>query len=827
MRYGGVAIAAISALLGASAAPSPVCAQAAQDTGRSLTPYADSLAAVADTTELRQVAGAAPERDAPLGAHLRYGLALMRLFELTDNDAVRKAAQKAFDRAREIDAGDVWANYGHAWTIVRSPGFAERGARFIPGFALVHSLANVIGTDPVSQALRSLRTALSVNPAFQPAVMEIGRIAIASKSQDDIAVAAAALRHAVGMGLRSPEVYAQLSELELLFGDQEAAAAAARAAVALNPDGSAQRALAVALLARASEMEAGGSAYMSGITADAFADTTLASAYYADVMPLLLSDERERWQDMSPAERAVWLSSFWQRSAAKSARTVGERLREHFVRVRHANVNYQRLGSFGQNAGAAFLIEKDLSLPLDDRGILYIRLGKPFDVITTPAGDVTPPQNETWVYLRDGQFEMYHFHKYKGSSEWALGPLEECDPFFIKTGTSELDRHRSSKRVANDPTPLSGGGIGAASRYMTYLQARARYDARINALALKCEMALNDVDMVLGRSGRSPTLVDAARIRLFGLDGKTGGAVDALMVDAKEWAHRDEEVARRGLRADDARKRYEAPLRAITQLYAFRGNADSAALMAAVLIPGRRFTPLLRDGVHVFPLSLSVILLDSITGKVQDRRDTPIFRADQVVGEDRYFRATLDFAATPAEVANYSIVVENVTTPGEGDIRSGTRAIPAFDGDSLMLSDLVVGEDGAGRWQRGGIAINPIPTHQIERNKSFKLFYEIYNMPPSSPFRTTITVTPEPRKGITGAIKTLVLGKKSNIDLTFDDAASSSDPVYGVQQIRSIGSELDYGSYTITVTVLDLTTQRTAKRSTRMVVLSPRDLKPE
>ena len=39
--------------------------------------------------------------------------------------------------------------------------------------------------------------------------------------------------------------------------------------------------------------------------------------------------------------------------------------------------------------------------------------------------------------------------------------------------------------------------------------------------------------------------------------------------------------------------------------------------------------------------------------------------------------------------------------------------------------------------------------------------------------------------------------------------------------------DLAPGSYTVTVTVVDLATQRTAKRTTKLVVLSPKDLKPQ
>jgi hypothetical protein len=333
----------------------------------------------------------------------------------------------------------------------------------------------------------------------------------------------------------------------------------------------------------------------------------------------------------------------------------------------------------------------------------------------------------------------------------------------------------------------------------------------------RCQLAIRGLDRLAGppraANDRSNDAHAAGLIE----------SLDELKRDAQELASRDRQTARRGLKADDARPRYATPLHAITQTYAFRADDGGTALTAAILIPGERFTPTTTNGTTVYPLTLSLIVADSATGRIERVDDSPAFRADQRVGAGKWFRATLDLDAVPKEDATWMIVVENAAKSSEGDMRSGTRNIPSFAGSDLMLSDLVVGEPGSGRWNRGPVAINPIPSHQVEAGHDFKLFYEIYNLAAGSSYRTSIHIAPKESGGIGGIIKSLI-GRKQTVQLSFDGVAEQPSKIYGLQQVRTIGADLEHGEYELTVTITDLASGRQAVRTSSLVVLGEKDL---
>jgi hypothetical protein len=803
---------------GASAPPPAVALQAAL--------LVDSLAGVEDTMQLRMMARAGvPESDrSSSDLHLRYALIQKRLFELTDDDDVRKAAQHSFDKAKDQEPDDTWAHYGYGWSLAHAREFTDRFVHVLPGAATVATLGGLLGLDGGDRAKRALQRALDIDATFEPAVIELARLALITKQPGDIAAAASASRKAIGGGRATAGIYTQLAELEMLRGNSAAAAEAAKMGMKLRPDADAQRALGVALLAIPAESDAGAASYMEGL-AEAGADSALLRAYAADAQPLFVDEERAVFGNLAAADKVAWLQKFWQRSAAKGGRTIGQRLTEHFRRLQYAFANYRREGRFAVRAGGAFIIDGDnQDLPFDDRGLLYVRLGKPDVTISTPAGDIVPPPNASWVYTRDGKTEMYHFHKYPGGSDWTLSPLEPCNPVFLKYGQTEADRSPGgTDRLLANLASLSSpkGGIGSESRYISYLEERAKYDHRLGTYMNRCQMAISDLAMAA--SPPSDATDEAKRSAIGRL---TGGALDDLAMDAKVFMREDLNRVRAALKTDDARPRYETPLRAIAQLYAFRGRDETTALTAAVLIPGQRFTPAMNNGVLVYPLAMSLIVLDSASGDIQRADSKPSFRADQSLRSGQWFRAVIDMQARPAKDASYRLVVENTANAAEGDIRSGSQEIPAFTGNDLMISDIVVGESGDGRWKRGRTDINPIPSHQIERGKSFKLFYEIYNLPEGDRYRTTIAVTPKETGGIGGALKSIV-GKKRGVEFNFDETASSPAQLYGLQQMRTIGADMEGGIYDLTVTITNIATQATTKRTAKLVVLSSKDLKAE
>jgi hypothetical protein len=97
---------------------------AAQDPSPSL--VADSVRQL-ERDALARLYGAAPPRGAGANEHLRHALVSQQLYELTGDVEVRRAAERSFDRAKDLDPQLAWAHYGYGWALARAGGIALPG----------------------------------------------------------------------------------------------------------------------------------------------------------------------------------------------------------------------------------------------------------------------------------------------------------------------------------------------------------------------------------------------------------------------------------------------------------------------------------------------------------------------------------------------------------------------------------------------------------------------------------------------------------------------------------------------------------------------------
>jgi hypothetical protein len=201
-------------------------------------------------------------------------------------------------------------------------------------------------------------------------------------------------------------------------------------------------------------------------------------------------------------------------------------------------------------------------------------------------------------------------------------------------------------------------------------------------------------------------------------------------------------------------------------------------------------------------VQLSLILLDD-RQRVSRRDTVMMFGSQTEIPSRRYFRSILEVSTLPADTATFRLAVRNADQPEEGRVIAGRRPVANYAGDRLMLSDLVVAEAGPGRWSRGNVQISPIPTHQVDARASFQLFYEIYNLERDDVYETRIEIGHS--QGLLGRIGSIFGNPRNRVDLRFRDIASSPGE-YGVQELRTISTDLDPGRYTLRVTVRNMRT---------------------
>lgn len=691
---------------------------------------------------------------------LARGFVSVRLYELTGDAGWLDSARAAFGRALVEASGSAWAQYGLALALAGGASVHPPPPR---GLAAWQGLQRGLERGPLDRARAAALRVLDLDPGFDRARLLVARIAVHEREPERLREAIALLRSAPGTGVPdtgpSHELLVAAAELELALDEPAAAASTARAALARRPgDAVAHLVLAEALLRQPGLEEEGARAYFETDSLDDRA----AARYFRDIEPLASAGERASWP-ADPRSRARWLRRFWEVRAALAGMTVAERLAVHYRRLAEARARYPRRGRSGAPPRGAALARDPGGEELDARGAVLLRYGAPDRVVRTVAGggaEVQPyPDNETWVYFREGgKALLFHFYRapLAGPDYALLGELPSCDPTF--------------------PSPLP-----YSEQYYTD---RIAYAPEYQSLVAECRQ--------LGATG----------------DRTRGAALTAVRLSAELRA-----AVLGALEREDARPRFARALPLLAALYRLRGERGATRVVAALAVPvagpgadpagkGRRIA-----------LRASLIVIDTVTGRVTRRDSLVELRAPERLAPGHALRFYLELDATPSRTAIYRLVLRDATDPDAGALRGGPLDLPDYGAGSPMLSDLMLAElDARGGWPRDsfGLALLPGPTLP---SRTFGLFYEIYGLAPGTPYRTEITI----ERAVAGARGWLrrILGGRHRLRLAFDGIARPG-PDGAVRESRRLDLRLPASAYTLRVRVRDGRSGGTAERSARL-----------
>ncbi len=612
---------------------------------------------------------------------------------------------------------------------IPSPGDILRGLTFWQDFL------SAIGRDHVAGARRAFGAALEADPAFAPAAVELGKLALASRDPDDLAGAAAALDRVAAAPDATAETLRLASEVALAVGDSAAAGARARAyATAPGRDAS----LAGLDLARA-ELEAGRAAegwaaYTAGL--DSLTDAG-ADAYLADLGPLSEDASAADWQSLPLGGRATWLRHYWVARAAAAGRTPAAVLTEHERRLRFAQQHYPRTSRRAVTAATPDAVAHAVASGLDDRGILYVRHGAPDRVVRTPVSGCAP--HESWLYQADGGPLIYHFVSLNRANEYVL--------------------------VAD---PLAGCGDGSA---------RAR---ELGALA--------DLD------GRYAAL--EAQANLAGVGG-TRSVAEEFNTDLARLVTERRGEAIEGLRESGYRPRAKDVVSFYYDTYAFRGASGRTDLVAALAIPGGALRGREAGQGVRYAADVAFAVLDTVTAGTWQSDTTLDFMAPRAFGARENLRVAVELPVPPGRAYADRVSVRLPGQDAEGGY-GGALAVPSFRGDTLMVSDLVLAEPAGHGWRRGGVELGLVPPRQYTRGP-ISLFYELYNLRADSTYTTRIRVISLGGKDLFGALKRLFTGGGAALSVSFRDVAHPrSDGTVQVLRHVDLG-QLSPGAYRMEV----------------------------
>ncbi|MGQ0814543.1 MAG: hypothetical protein ACT4O1_08755 [Gemmatimonadota bacterium] len=742
----------------------------------------DRLASEQDITSLRRrefnlARASATSTD----ALLERGMVMIRLYQLTRDEADAKLARQLFERAMKKLPQDARPYYGLALARIGGPGVRiPSPLGVLNKVVIAQSVAEIVKRDPISLAKNDFKKALALDSGFVGAAIELAHLSVDSRDKDNMAAAAVALRRLVGAQRGGTQAAVTLSEIEEALGNVQAASNAADIATSISGgsagSAAAEHARAVALLRPAGRIEDGARAYFAGVE---HLTQATAPTYYDAVSPVATDGEQTEWNAADLDGKKQWLGRFWSGRAAVSGVTVAERMAEHFARLAIAHERFRRQSSRGAAPGGSLIAatNRNEMLPFDERGVIYVRHGEPSEIVHTSDLDLRP--NETWVYQRNGKNVLYNFVVLRDGTDYRL-----VDDLLL----------------ALDPS-TRGVPAEAAAKLMRDRQA---YEPRYAALAQKYD-SYDRASRV-----RIPGGADVAARRMNESLGSINTAQTLIAADNRA-------NARAALATDSHTPDFSADLPFYYDLYAFKGRNGLTDVAAAAAIPGSGLSPQPMGTQFIYSIQASLIFVDTAAREITRKDSVFTYLSSRVLGDDEYLRLTIDMTVPHAESAVHRIILRDRIKPGVGQLYGGSAEIRNFSGGSLMMSDIVLAESEDGSWKRGDARLALVPPRQFEEKRPLKLFYELYNLPVTAAYRTEITMTPV--EGVTGfgRIRKLFGGSSGKIQLQFEGVAPL-DTEGTIQELKQVRADVKPGKYNVVVRVTNLDNQQSVRSETVFVV---------
>jgi hypothetical protein len=660
----------------------------------------------------------------------------------------------------------------------------ERGDQAIPSplglldaVTIWEDFLGIFGRDHVSRAADAFRTSLSFDPGYPPAAVGLAELAAASRNEEWLADAAAALADAVRHPDGNADHWVWRARIAALRAD-EAGPDYARRALELGADPSqGQLAMARARFAVA-EDSLGAEAYFAGLEE---LTEQGAEAYYGELGPVVRPSERESWEG-SLSERAEWVRRFWRRRFLESGANPEERLAEHYRRVAYASDTFRRAGkrriqmvAKDAMSGDTVLVEgRDLGL--DDRGTVYLLHGEPDDIVRTPS---CANPNETWLYLLPDRRLVFHFAALGSGQQFSLvsGPITACMGTGVEVNRANLDV------------------------VIQALEDRRDIDPRLGIQATRLRSNANQLVS-------AQTSLDRQRASL------------AFTTDMIAFEGEARLEALQGLEKDSHSADLGAPIPFFYDTYAFRGVGDSTDLVVAFAVPGDRLPATESAGSFLYPLRLAVAVADTVDQEFFRADTARTFASGVTLGQGEHLRAAVELEVPPGESYTHTVTLRTTGADRVGGAYGGPIEIPDFSGNALAISDVVLGEEGES-WRRGDVSLGLVPPRRYLPGSVITLFYEIYGLRESDEtVSTSIEVRPV-RGGLGGFFRRLFGAGSGELTLHFQDLPDA-DATGTAQVLRTVDARaLEPGGYRIKVEIE--TTTGTVSREREFVILDPDD----
>lgn len=238
------------------------------------------------------------------------------------------------------------------------------------------------------------------------------------------------------------------------------------------------------------------------------------------------------------------------------------------------------------------------------------------------------------------------------------------------------------------------------------------------------------------------------------------------------------------------------PLPFFYDLYSFRGDTGTTAVVASFAVRAGRLDREWVGGKARYRFSVTLVLADTARRVVSRADDTVFVAVAEPLAREHLLHAFLETRSHPSNTTVQRVVMIDAPRPGTGQLYSYSFEIPDYSGSHLMLSDVALGLPGReGGWRRGDVTLALLPSLHFPGGV-FDVYYEIYNLPNGNRYSTEIAFEPVDENGAPRP------GSERPIRVRFE-GESSADPDGVLSELRRVEVPLNPDYYRLTVTVTD------------------------
>ena len=439
-----------------------------------------------------------------------------------------------------------------------------------------------------------------------------------------------------------------------------------------------------------------------------------------DLLSVSTPDEREAWAEKSvDLAGCGWLRDFWSERAQRMAISTDERVALHYRRLAHARDWYWIPRPRYAESWADLRGRPD-GLPLDDRGLMYVRMGPPetdegfiglgnegvdVDFRVADRSNATPSfltgvpddaldESRCWPYPRPDGYRIFCF-----SQTSVSGQARADGDYKLQTSISAQPGTRFyHKYVLNSNLP----------RAWVRDQLRARTATAFSAVR---EPWVRDLDSVERRHY-----------------GHVAEVATRENISEAVAQVPDVPAVLPSVRLDVETLRFLNPSERVWQIWTLAGvragDLTSAPDADGVptLVAGGRFSVLSESEVEVHELA---------------PRRVP----EASVPDDAGIHFRTVFRARPGPLP-LTVVVEDGNRPNAGNYLIDTLNVPAIGG-LPMVSDIAIARETGGTWSRDGETFLQItPAHVTNDDGSIHAYFEVYEVRPGTEYEVEIRMAP-------------------------------------------------------------------------------------